>query len=119
MLLSKIWRALESDSYVSVSMRNLEELSEKEPGLFIEAHQVQPAGKPQSQTDAGKSSAPLPNEVEPAPELPESKIDVEALTEDAYQKGVAAGEKEVEEKLAQATKTLTEAAKNSALRANP
>ncbi|MGM0416978.1 MAG: FliH/SctL family protein [Thermodesulfobacteriota bacterium] len=112
--MSKIWRELETGSYVSVSLRNLEELSEKEPGLFVANPQVQPgdaatppnggAGKnPSSESPEAHSVPPL----EPA----EPEIDVEALEKKAYQKGVAAGKKEVEEKLAKATKALNEAAK--------
>jgi len=113
MLLSKIWRELESGSYVCVSMRNLEELSEKEPGLFVAAPQVQPAAKSQPKGDPGKSAATYSVEAHPVPEPVPSQpeVDVEALEEQAYQKGVDAGKKEVEEKLAQATKALTQAAK--------
>lgn len=111
--MSKIWRELESGSYVCVSMRNLEELSEKEPGLFVAAPQVQAEAKSQSEAGAGGSGTPGPKEPRhaPKPEPSQPDVDVEAIEEKAYQKGIAAGKKEVEEKLAQATKALTQAAK--------
>jgi flagellar assembly protein FliH len=112
MPLSKIWRELESGSYISVNMRNLEELSEKEPGLFVAAPNVQPAPKPQSSKDADAGNAAGltedPEPVESHSHQPD--IDVEALEEQAYRKGMDAGKKEVEDKLAQATKALSQAA---------
>jgi len=113
--LSKIWRELESGSYVCVSMRNLEELSEKEPGLFVATPKVQSAAKAKSQPQGDSAKGNLSSSAEahpvPGPEPSQPEIDIEALEEQAYQNGVAAGKKEVEEKLAKATKALNEAAK--------
>ncbi len=117
MPLSKIWRELESGSYVRVSMRNLDELSEKEPGLFVVNSQVQSAAAPMgssgskalSAAKTAKTAKNIPSTS--APEALPPEIDVEALEEQAYQKGVTAGKNEVEAKLAQATTALMEAAK--------
>lgn len=110
--MSKIWRELESDSYVRVSMRNLEELSEKEPGLFVASPQVQTtAAHEEHRGNGGSESSPAVGETRPASESLKPEIDVEAVEEQAYEKGVAAGKQELEDQLAQATKALSAAAK--------
>ncbi|MCA1797117.1 MAG: FliH/SctL family protein [Desulfuromonadaceae bacterium] len=113
--MSKVWREVESGNYVRVSMRNLEELSEKEPGLFVAVPQAQhqPAQEEVQGSTVKKNPSPAAQNQGPASasETPQPEVDVAALEEEAYKKGVAAGKKEVEEKLAKATKALTEAAK--------
>jgi flagellar assembly protein FliH len=114
MPLSKIWRELETGGYVRVNMRNLEELNAREPGPFVAAPQVQPpasGAEEKSESEAAPAKSGEGRFSPPYPEPSAPEIDVEAIESRAYEEGLAAGKKEVEEKLGHATKALNEAAR--------
>ncbi|MDD2557218.1 MAG: FliH/SctL family protein [Desulfuromonadaceae bacterium] len=111
--MSKIWRELEADSYVRVSMRNLEELSPEEPGTFVpSAEPVRAAVKEnkgaKDDVKGGSPSATAPKTSNTP--TPADSVDIAAIEEKAYQNGVAAGRKQEEAKLALVTTALTQAA---------
>ncbi len=114
--MSKIWRELEADSYVCVSMRNLEDLSAEEPGIFVPATAAEPMpaalreGKG-AEVTRGSHSAPGPASAGASSAAAAGvAVDMATIEEQAYQDGVAAGLKQAEDKLAQATNALTQAA---------
>ncbi|MDY0212633.1 MAG: FliH/SctL family protein [Desulfuromonadaceae bacterium] len=112
--MSKIWRELDPDAYVCVSMRNLEELSAEEPGIFVPTASIEPVppgaasgvkeNKKAGRDGKGKSQLAQPTVAQGVP------VDMAAIEEQAYQKGVAAGIRQVEDKLAQTTTALAQAA---------
>ncbi len=123
--MSKILRALDADSYVYVSMRNLEELSAEEPGIFVPAAPAKPVpatvkeskgdkrakegehDKPQSIPDTATATDPPP----PVPPVAKAApVDIAAIEEKAYQNGMAAGIKQEEDKLTQVSRALAQAA---------
>ena len=113
--MSKIWRELENCRFVPVNMRNLDELSEKEPGAFVAAPQaqlVQPQSVESEQSNNEIQDSETCADGQVVAESPaEPEIDIEALEKEAYEKGLAEGKAQTEKKLAQATKAVSDAAK--------
>ncbi len=114
--MSKIWRELEADAYVRVSMRNLEDLSAEEPGIFEPLTQtdlgapVAKASKVASGSEKGGSpstSASIAAGSASAAQV--ASDDVAVIEERGYQRGLAAGKKQAEDKFEQVTKALTQA----------